>query len=200
MGYYEKREGFKKPDKKAPRFRRSRLSLLNQELFQKFKEKNPTIEIDYKAFKRLILAFNSKIRYLVTHERDGVELPEQLGFMFIGTCPKTRQDNPDKVISAELDMKISHKNWESNQYLCRIFYSNYGTKYRFANREFWYFRPSRTFKKEASTTFLEQWNVYRKISPIQRVSQLYKEGIKGVKIQKHDYNNRRVNFTDTQPE
>ncbi len=197
-GYYEKREGFNPPDKKAPRFKKSRLSILSPALFASYKKKYPDTKLDYKQFKHLILSFNRKIRELVVTQRDGVELPEQLGYLFIGSCPK-KKENPNYHISAEYNKKINHRNWESNQYVCKIFYSNYGTKYKLANREYWYFKASRTFKLETSEAYIKNWNLYRKISPVLKISSLYAQGVKSIKVQKHDYNNRRTDFSDTQP-
>lgn len=202
MGFYAKREGYKAPDIKAPRFRRQRLSILDQELFKKFLRDNPDVTIDFKTFKRIILAFNRKIRDSVIDHRDGVELPEQIGYLFIGTCPrKIKVPNTDPVLSAEYDKNINYKNWDSNQYVCKIFYSNYGTKYRFANRYLWFFTPGRTFKRSVSKAYRIHWNKYIKISPISKISSFFRaQGIKTIKVQKHDYKNRRVDFSDTQPE
>lgn len=201
MGFYAKREGYKKPDVHAPRFRRKWLNILTTDLFKKFQEKNPSIDIDYKTYKSIILSFNRKIREKVLEHRDGVELPEQLGYIFIGTCPKATKPPIDAVLSSEYDKKISFKNWESNQYLAKIFYSNYGTKYRFSNRNLWYFIPSRKFKRSLSSIYADNWNRFIKVSPISKVSNFFRsQNIKSIKVKKHDYNNRRMDFSDTQPD
>lgn len=199
-GFFIKRDGYKKPDTSAPRFRRERLNVLTPELFRKFKRQNPEINIDYQTFRKVILSFNKKIWVKVLENREGVELPERLGYIFIGTCPKA-SGITDPITSAEYDRKIDHKNWDSNQYVCKIFYSNYGTKYKFANSGMWYFVASRKFKRAASATFVKNWNRYVKVSPISKVSNFFKDKtIKGVKVQRYDYNNRRVDFSDTQPD
>jgi len=202
VGFYAKREGYKAPDIKAPRFRRQRLSVLNPELFKKFRQENPGIDIDFKTFKRIILSFNRKVRDMVIEHRDGVELPEQIGYLFIGTCPrKSKTLNTDPLLSAENEKNINYKNWDSNQYVCKIFYSNYGTKYRFANRHLWFFTPCRTFKRSVSKAYRVNWNKYIKISPISKISSFFRsQGIKTIKVQKYDYKNRRVDFSGTQPD
>lgn len=200
MGFYVKRSGYKKPDVNAPRFRRDRLNVLSEESYKKFKEKNPSIKIDFKTFRKIILDFNSLFRDKVIENREGVEFPEQLGYIFIGTCPKIAQIT-DPITSAEYDVKINFKNWESNQYVCKIFYSNFGTKYKFANQNLWYFVPCRKFKRSVSATFSSNWNRYIKISPITRVSNFFKDKtIRSIKVWKNDYKNRRIDFSDTQPE
>lgn len=199
MGYFAKREGYKKPDVNAPRYRRGWLDVLGSELYDKFKAANPEIEIDYKTFKTIIRTFNRKIVEKVLEHRDGVEFPGQLGYLFIGTCPKTKM--ADHVTSSEYDRKIHFTNYDSNQYICKIFYSNYGTKYKFSNRELWYFVPGRKFKRAASAVFIKNWNRFIKVSPFSKVSGLFRsQGVKSIKVAKHDYKNRRVDFSDTQPE
>lgn len=199
-GYFAKRTGYKKPDLNAPRFKRDRLNILNKELFDKFKKNNPSVDIDFQTFRKIILSFNLKLRQKTMTNRDGVEFPEQLGYLFIGTCPR-KVNMTDPITSSEYDRKINFKNWESNQYVCKIFYSNYGTKYRFSNRDMWYFVPCRKFKRSVSATFNENWNKYIKVSPISKVSSFFKDKtIKAIKVKKHDYNNRRVDFSNTQSE
>lgn len=199
MGFYVKKEGYKKPDVKGPRFGRTRLNILNMDLYKRFKKDNPGIDISYEDYKKIILAFNEKIVERVISHRDGVEFPDQLGYLFIGTCPKIPVI-VDPVTSSEYNKKINFKNWDSNQYVCKIFYSNYGTKYKFRNREMWYFVPCRIFKRTVSANFAKNWNSYIKVSPISKVSTLFKrQGITAIKVKKHDYS-RRVDFSDTQPD
>jgi hypothetical protein len=199
-GFYERREGYRPADVNAPRFRKQRHHLLTPALFKEYKKKYPNSKIDYKAFRAIIQTFNRRIRHLASTTRDGVEFPFQVGFLFVATCPK-KKDNPDVQVSRQYGKKINHKNWESNQYLCKIFYSNYGTKYRFLGRENWYFRPCRNFKVEVSTFYRENWNIFQKISPFEKITSfLRSQGIKSVKVHKHEYKNRRVDFSDTQPD
>lgn len=202
MGFYAKKEGYKKPDLNAPRFRRKRLDVLNIELYRKFKKKNPTIKITYKEYRYLVKAYNSMITKMVIHNRDGVELPDQLGYIFIGSCPRiTTVPNVDVLNSRELDQKINHKNWGSNQYVCKIFYSNYSTKYKFINRKFWFFDGCRKFTRAVSMNYRRQWNKYIKVSPFSKISFILRsEGVQKIKIKRHDRHRRRIDFSDTQPE
>lgn len=200
-GFYAKKPGYKKPDLNAPRFTRDRLNILTPELFRKFKKENPSIDIDFHTYRKIILAFNNKIVDKIMEHRDGVEFPDQLGYIFVGTCPKAISPVVDPVTSSEYDKKINFKNWDSNQYICKIFYSNYGTKYKFLNRELWYFVPSRRFKRGISAIFIDNWNRFIKVSPISKISNFFKaQDYKGIKVKKHDYNNRRVDFSNTQPD
>lgn len=201
MGYFVKKEGYKKPDLNAPRFKRERLNLLTKELFKKYKEQHPSIDIDFEMFKKIIISFNSKIVEKTIEHRDGVEFPEQLGYLFIGTCPRVTGPIIDPVTSSKYDKKINFKNWDSNQYVCKIFYSNYGPKYKFVNRELWYFVPSRVFKRSVSAVFVKNWNRFIKVSPISKISSFFRaQNAKSIKVKPNDYKHRRVDFSDTQPE
>lgn len=202
MGFYVKKEGYKKPDVKAPRFRKERLCVISEDLFRRYKEKYPKSEIDYKTFRKIILTFNRTVSEKIVTHRDGVELPEQLGYIFIGACPKiSRTLNVDPTLSAEYNKKLQHKNWGSNQYVCKIFYSNYGTKYRFLHREIWFFTACRKLKRSASKSFLTNWNKYIKVSPISKVSNFFRaQGGKSLKITPYDYKHRRIDISNTQPE
>ena len=85
---------FKKPDLKAPRFRFKRKAFLNKEVLQEFKEMFPMYKnIDNKILKKIIKKFNENLWDGVIEHRDGVELPNSLGYIFIGTCPPRKYLN-----------------------------------------------------------------------------------------------------------
>jgi len=81
---------FKKPNVKAPRFRPSFYNVLNKEFFEKFKKKYPKYKnLDNSILKKIVKTFNETISSKVIENRDGIELPQQLGWIFIGTCAST---------------------------------------------------------------------------------------------------------------
>ena len=83
----------------------------------------------------------------VIENRDGVELPDSLGYIFIGTCPAAKSVNIDYALSKKYGKVLQNKNWETDGKIAKIFYTNYSTKYRFKNRELWQFTAVRQFKK-----------------------------------------------------
>jgi hypothetical protein len=104
-----------------------------------------------------------------------VELPEQLGYLFIGTCPrKTQKENIDFAKSMELGVKVTNKNWESDNYLAKIFYTNYETKYSFRNHEMWGFTAVRDFKRTVAKTYPKEWKKYLIIDNLFRISKLFR--------------------------
>ena len=90
---------FKKPDLNAPRYREKRFGLLNVKTINEFKEKYPLYEkIDNEKLKKIIKAYNKNIWNGVIEYRDGVELPDSLGYLFIGTCAPGKTINTNCII------------------------------------------------------------------------------------------------------
>lgn len=166
---------FKTPDLNAPRYREKVLGLLNADLINEFKEKNPIYEnIDNKKLKNIINIFHEKVWKEVIANRNGVELPDSLGYLFIGTCPAAKTVNIDYVLSKQYGKILQNKNWETDGNMAKIFYTNYSTKYRFKNRELWQFKAVRQFKRAVAKSYPEQWTKYIKMGNKKRVAEMYK--------------------------
>lgn len=165
---------FKKPDLNAPRFRPKKLNLTNEKFYEQFKKDNPRLKhLTLADFKNIITTFNGKIWEKVVEERDGVQLPEQLGFLFIGTCPG-KKDNIDFDKSGMYGVKLQNRNWESDAYVAKIFYTNYETKYRFRNSELWGFTAIRDFKRTVAKVYPQEWKKYVQVDNMVRVSRLFR--------------------------
>ena len=183
---------FRKPDLNAPRFRAKCLDVLKKDFYNSFRKTNPKYEhLSDKEIKRIITDVNGKIWQMVIDERNGIELPEQLGYIFIGSCPAPKKQNPNYHLSKELQKVIQHRNWESDQYLAKIFYTNSGTKYRFQFSNLWGFSPVRQFSRTVGQTYPENYtkylvvddhkninNVFRKINYKLNMQELEKEKLK----------------------
>ncbi len=168
-------KSYRKPDLKAPRFRAKRLNLLNAAFYDAFREENP--KFDYltdKDIKKIISAVNGKTWQTVIDERDGVELPEQLGYIFIGSCPAKKVNNDYKT-SSELQQLIQHRNWKSDSYLAKIFYTNYGSKYKFAFSRLWGFKPARQFSRSVGQTYPDQYLKYLVVDNKQYINEMFKK-------------------------
>lgn len=169
-------KSFKAPDIHAPRFRKKVLNLLNSSLEEEFKKEHPEYKnLDDKMFQKIIMSFNGNLWRTVINNRDGVELPEQLGFIFVGTCDKPRKRrNVNFGLSQQLDKKLVHLNLESDSKLAKIFYTNYSTKYVFANRELWKFAAVRQFKRTVAKEYPEKWKMYVHVPPTIKVSAIFR--------------------------
>ena len=165
---------YKKPDLNAPRYRPTKLNLTNVEFYNKFIEENPKYsKLTITEFKDIIKTFNGKIWETVVSERDGVQLPEQLGYLFIGSCPR-KKSNVDFSKSKEHSVILQNRNWESDQFVAKIFYTNYETKYRFKNHELWGFTGLRDFKRSVAKTYPTDWKKYIQVDNLLKVSRLFR--------------------------
>ncbi len=167
---------YKKPDLNAPRYRPKKLNLTNVDVYNKFIEENSRFSsLTATQFKQVISSFNGKIWQHVIDNRDGVELPEQLGYLFIGTCPRKQNDNPNYKVSNQYGQKVQNQNWESDQYVAKIFYTNFETKYRFKHHEMWGFTGLRDFKRTVAKTYPTEWKKYVQVDNLVKVSLLFRK-------------------------
>jgi len=165
---------YKKPNLNAPRFRPNRLCMLNETLYKAFRTKYPKYaDIESATFRNIIYTFNEQLYNGIIQNRDGVELPEGLGFIFMGTCPPARKDNIDISKSLDHGVMVKHKNWESDNKLMKIFYTNHAIKYPLQNKQVWAFKAVKQFRKRASDAYKENWAKYIVVEPTQKISALF---------------------------
>lgn len=165
---------FNKPNVKALRYRPQVTTILNKEFFDNFKEKHPKYKrMDNKVLRKIIKRFNQILYQTVIDTRDGVQLPEQIGWLFIGTCPKSKKDNIDFAKSKTYGVKVTNKNWETDGKLAKIFFTNFAPKHKMKNREFWAFVACREFKRAVSKSYPENWNMYAEVLPKTKIDKIY---------------------------
>jgi|688.fasta_scaffold258766_2 hypothetical protein len=186
----------RKPDLNAPRFRKTSCNILNAEFIENLKLKFPQYEhLTSDEIKNIIHCFNENVWKTVIEERDGVELPSQIGHMFIGTCPAAKKRyNMDMKTSLEYMQKIKHRNWESDQHIAKIFFTTFANKYRFKNHELWAFDATRDFSRTVSATYPTNWKKYVEVDPRMKISKVfnrdnyYREREESAKDLLQDYN------------
>lgn len=167
---------YKKPDLNAPRFRKKYYNILNEEFCKELKKQHPELkEYTNKQIREIVMLFNGLIWKTVIEVRDGVELPEQLGIIFIGTCKRKIKDNPDFAKSEHYGKRVQHQNWESDQYLQKIFYTNFGSKYPFKFHQLWGFEPVRDFKRTAAHNYPHEWKKYMIVDNMTKVSRIFRK-------------------------
>jgi hypothetical protein len=175
-------KSFKKPDLNAPRFRPKRVNLLNKDLYDRFLEKFPEHEgISLQQFKEIISTFNGNLYQGIIDNRDGVELPDGLGYIFMGSCPPTKKQNVDVKKSLHYGVVANHKNWDSDNKLLKIFYTNRPSKYPFQNKQVWAFKGVKQFRKAASEAFKTDWSKYIVVDNTRKISSMY------ARMRKKDY-------------
>jgi hypothetical protein len=168
------KQPYPKPDLNAPRFRPARTNVLKRSLYDAFIEKYPQYkDVDLKTFKNIIRTFNEQLYNGIIDNRDGVELPEGLGFIFMGTCPTAKKSNIDIAKSLEYGVVVNHQNWDSDNNLLKIFYTNYTSRYPLQNKQVWAFKAVRQFRKAASEAYKEKWPQYIVVDPTKKISALF---------------------------
>jgi hypothetical protein len=165
----------KAPDLNAPRYRPKCLDVLQKTFYKEFRKTHPKYaHLSDRVIKDIIREVNGKIWQTVIDERDGVELPEQLGYIFIGSCPAPKKENINYHLSAELKKAITHRNWESDQYLAKIFYTNSATKYRFVFSSVWGFSPVRQFSRTVAKHYPENFNKYLHVDDYKKINNVFR--------------------------
>lgn len=169
---------FKRPDLKAPRFRLNCLQLLNKFFYERVrKEHKELCTLSDAAIKEIVHTCGEVIQEMVIELRDGVELPEQLGYLFIGSTNATKTGNIDYKKSIELGKEVRHKNWDTDELTGKIFYTNYGAKYRFKYHDAWMFKPVRQFKRRVAETYPLDYGKYVRVDGRVKVSGMFKKGV-----------------------
>lgn len=178
---------FKKPDLNAPRYREKKLGLLNKKTISEFKAKYPLYEhIDNDKLKKIIKLYNHNLWNGVIEFRDGVELPDSLGYLFIGTCKPGRTVNTNYALSKEYGKVLQNKNWETDGNIGKIFYTNWSTKYRFKNRHLWMFEATRNFKRSVAKSYPENWQKYLFMKNRYKVAHLYNPEIDSKQLESYN--------------
>lgn len=173
---------FNKPDLNAPRFRPKRTNILNKSLFDAFMSKFPEYEgLTLQQFKEIILTFNEEVYNGVINNRDGIELPEGLGVILMGTCPPAKRFNLDVTKALQYGVTANHKNWDSDNNLLKIFFSNHKSKYPLLHKQVWAFKAVKQFRQAASAAYKKNWTMYIVVEPTQKISALF------AKLRKRDY-------------
>lgn len=165
---------FKAPDVKAPRFRQDAVDIANKEFFERFREKFPKHKaLSDSEIKRIIKCFNEAFWDTVIETRDGVQLPEGLGCIFIGTCETSKTQNVDFAKSKKYGTLVTNKNWETDGKLAKIFYTSYSSKYKYSFRECWSFIACRKFKRAVAKRYPENWTMYVQVDPHKKLRKIY---------------------------
>ena len=149
---------YKEVDKKQPRFRVSkyRFNPLNRELFDRFKEANPSLKIDYQTFKNIITEVNLEIVRLVITEREGVFLPKSMGRLYLGLYPPATRKK--ELVDGKIK-QVFH-NFDTSSFEGKIMWGWDGVRYKIDNIMFYCFIGHRDFKKRASQGFTETPYLY----------------------------------------
>ena len=167
---------YKLPDLNAPRFYESKRRTTTPDALKEIKKMHPLLKnIPIQKLRRLIKVFNNTVWRLAVENRDGVNIPEQIGHLFVGTCPPLKKKvSVDHEKSSVHQVSLQFFNHDSDQHFAKIFYTTHSSKYRFLNHEIWGFTPGRYFSRAASKAYKEDWKKYVEVDPHKKIAYLYK--------------------------
>lgn len=172
-------ETFEKVDLSLPRYRAKSHEVDGKDFFKALCKKMPKAkELGHSKVKKLIKAFNESITDVVIENRDGVELLEGIGYIFILSCNIKVKENVDYAKSKKYGVKVLHKNWETEGKVGKIAYTNCKVKYKIKDSNVWLFRPCRRFKKAVSKAYVEDWTKYIELARNEKVSALIDRQVK----------------------
>jgi hypothetical protein len=164
-----------KPDVKAPRYRKTAKTTVVSDMIDHIQSEVFAAKyLTDKEIKDIILEFNKEVCNIVVDKRDGVEIPSQIGHIFIGSCPRKKSKNVDFKQTAFYLQTVQHRNWESDGYLAKIFFTTYASRYRFKHNELWGFSPTRKFKRSVGAEYPKRWKQYILVDPYKKITSVFR--------------------------
>ena len=178
-------ETFNNVDLSLPRYRAERKEIDDIKFFKALCKKIPNAEkMGHSNVRSLIKEFNETIADVVVENRDGIELLEGIGYLFVLSCKVKYKENVDYAKSKKYGIKVLHKNWETDGRVGKIAYTNCKARYKIADHQVWAFKPCRKFKKIVSKAFLENWTKYIQLNVNEKVSALIDRQIRTKELSK----------------
>lgn len=152
---------YKKPNVKGPRVNIPSIPVMDKLLFDKFINNYP----EHKGLKRgmftkIIRQFNLDVIDEIIRNRDGVYLPEGIGKLCILAFPRSKKKIIDFGTSNRTGILTYHMNWDTDNKLSKVVYSNEGSGYKITNYRFWTLLNSQLLKEKASIGFKENYERY----------------------------------------
>jgi len=175
------------PDINAPRFKKTYMNVINKDFLNEFKELHPEYK-DMKEFENvktssaLAVKLNDYICKHVIENRDGIDLPERLGVVFVAS-KKPKTNITDLGESIKHKQIVKNLNLETNGLRSTILYSKHTRNHGITISTVWSFFPCRNFKRAVSKAFRKNYLMYRRIERKYEIEKLFKER-KGITVER----------------
>lgn len=168
---------FKKPNVNAPRFRPKVYKVDEDNFYKEFIKKYPQYKTKtISELRKILKACNGELWNAVINNRDGIDLPQSMGNIFIGACRNTKSKrNIDFNKSINYQETVYNRNMNEDGLLCKIFYSNKHVKYKVPDRHIWQFIACRKFKRSVSKAFTDNWQNYYKMDSTVKIAKMYQD-------------------------
>jgi len=103
------KQEYREPDLKAPRFRQESSNIIDADFIKAIKEKHSKYkDLNISTARKIIKTFNETLWKEVVETRDGVQLPEGLGVLFIASCQAPMKESIDYAKSKKYNFVKSH--------------------------------------------------------------------------------------------
>lgn len=162
---------FNKPNRKAKRIKKTSFCVSMRSVFVKVRDKYPQYKhkVTETECRDVINNFTFYMKNKILENRDGIELPENLGYIMI-TAFKSKKKLLNKKESEKHGIKIYETNLSTDGFKAKILYSNDKMKFKLANRDVWSFRGTSILRKEVSHIFKENWKSFIQLNMIKKIS------------------------------
>lgn len=165
---------FSAPNIKGPRFRKDCKNILNSDLYDNFIKEHPQhAAITCKQFEECVQKTSKRMWETTIADRDGIELPMG-GSIFIGSTKITVKNNYDIQASIKANAPIKHRNYDTDGYVAKIYYSPRLSKISGRDRSLWSFKGHRDFKRTLSKEYPKDWKKYRMVEGLNTIVNNYK--------------------------
>lgn len=140
----------------------------------------------------IVRTFNENMIIACVENRSGVEFPERLGILIIGSY-KAGENLVDHATSAKLLKRVRHRNLHSGGYAACINYNVYDNC-NYTHRDLWDFNACFNFRQKVSQAFRKNWAFYTRLEKFWEIAHMRKKSfIKDFMIKKEtellkDYN------------
>jgi hypothetical protein len=152
---------YKKPNVTGPRVRMTTQTVMSKERLKQFNEKYPEHKgVTASEFSKLIKLYNKALCKEVVRNQNGINFPQKIGRVGIHSFPLRRGVAVDYGTSNKTGKLTYFANWGTDNKIAKIIFTCYTKTNSFKLGKFWNFFPTKSFKKEASEGFKENWERY----------------------------------------
>jgi len=177
---------YKEPDRFAPRYRPTVFSVFKKNVIKDKSKKSGYFYRLYKQFPNLrkytktqirqyVINFNRQaIMPEVLNTREGVDLPGNLGVIFLGTACHVTPENMGITLihSGRAGKAVPFNTIPSCGNIGHIYYTNTTKKIRFDNARYWGFQADRIFNCGIGEVYPANYQKYVRISKLRYISSL----------------------------
>lgn len=165
---------YRVPDLHARRYRRPAAGTVNAAMFAHLRSQIPAlVQVSDPALRKLLRDVNQTLWETMIQHPDGVELPSETGHLFLAACPARRADSIDYKASQALKQLVRQRNFESDGFLAKIFFSTTETRYLWKHHELWGFAACKNFRHAVGQQFPRQWQMYARIEPDKKLKNTF---------------------------